>query len=289
MRPGLEGFEEVYESQELLLRRASAGAELRAERFADEDQFRFSRSITLRLQLVRSLDTDDRGERPRLAATDQPSLSPTAFVLIDQRAWSSATRTGRLDYRQLAVEFTTAEAQRRWEELGSPSLLPRSPTGIAPSGEYTHLLGTIALSRSELHEFPTDPHVICERLLATRPDDPPKVLSQLIEALRSGPKPAALRGGIYRALLLQPTVVARGTARDGAGREGIALRYVREDQDRDHENELILDPRSFELLGTRTRMLGNWAGRLGIPEGSVTENTVMLEHNVTNDIPAELD
>jgi hypothetical protein len=57
------------------------------------------------------------------------------------------------------------------------------------------------MSREEMMEFPTDPQTICRRLLATRPDDPPKVLSQLVESLRSGPKPDALRAALYEALL----------------------------------------------------------------------------------------
>jgi hypothetical protein len=81
-----------------------------------------------------------------------------------------------------------------------------------------------------------------------------------------------------------PTVQATGKVTDGAGRVGIELRSIREDQDRDRL--LILDPRSFELLGAQTVALDALASRLGVPTGAVTENTVILERAATDQIQA---
>jgi hypothetical protein len=285
----MEDYAQLYEAQEAGLLQATAAVDLRPPPFPREDQFFCSRSMTLRVQILDQLIMN-------MAAADGPTtltradLQRTArgFVLTEHRGWASATRSGRFVNTELDITFLAPHARDLWHAHGRPPLTPPSmPQAVAPMGEHTHRVGNISLSREELFAFPTDPHVIRERLLATRPDDPPKVLTQLVESLRSGPKPEALRRGIYGALLLQPNVRAAGTATDGAGREGISLRYTREDQDCDHEQELILDGRSFELIGKRSRALGSLASRFGIPEGAVIENTVILGRAVTDHIDAQ--
>jgi hypothetical protein len=79
-------------------------------------------------------------------------------------------------------------------------------------------------------------------------------------------------------------VQAAGNLTDGAGREGLGLRYVREDQDQAAEQELIFDPESLELLGARTRSLQPISAWLGVPPGTVTRTAVVLEHAVTDEI-----
>jgi len=282
-------FTQLQAAQEAALLQASAGADLRTPPFPRDDQFYYTRSVTLSVQNLDRLIL-------KLASADGPStltradLQGTArgFVLTEHRGWASATRTGRVLRAELEIALLAPHAQDLWHANGRPSLTPPSmPQAVAATGEHTHRVGNISLSRDQLFEFPSDPRLICERLRATRPDDPPKVLTQLVDALRSGPKPAALRRGIFGALLLQPNVRAVGSVRDGAGREGLALRYIREDQDSDHEQELILDGRSFELIGKRCRALDELARRFGVPAGAVIENTVVLERAVTDQIDAK--
>jgi hypothetical protein len=284
-----EDFMQLQAAQGAGLLRASAGADLRTPPFPRDDQFYYTRSVTLSVQNLDRLILN-------LAGADGPStltradLQGTArgFVLTEHRGWASATRTGRVLHTELDITLLAPHPQDLWHANGRPSLRPPSmPQAVAATGEHTYRVGNISLSREQLLEFPTDPQLICERLLATRPEDPPKVLTQLVDALRSGPKPVALRRGIHGALLLQPNVRAVGSVWDGAGREGLALRYIREDQDRHHEQELILDGRSFELIGRRCRALDGLARRFGVPTGAVIENTVVLERAVTDHIDAD--
>jgi hypothetical protein len=275
----------MYAAREAALLEMTHGADLRPVLFPRDDQFYYSRSITLSLQnLDRLILSLASAESPSTVTRADLQHAARGFVTAEHRGWTSATRIGRVQQTQLDIAMLPPHPHDLWHANGRPSLTRRVPQDVAPTGGHTHRVGNISLSRRELFDFPTDPQIICERLLATRPHDPSKVLTQLVESLRSGPKPAALRRGIYGALLLVANVRAAGTATDGAGREGASLRYTREDQDRDREVELILDASSFELIGKRTHALEEMASRLGIPAGAVIENTVIMERATTDQI-----
>lgn len=250
--------------------------------FAREDQFQYTRTETFNLQILDQLILSLAAEERSTITQADLQHRARAFVLRETRSWTSATRVGRIQFTELDVTFLAPHAPELWHVNGRPALT-RGPQGIAPGGEHTYRVGNISLSKQELLEFPTDPQLICERLLATRPHDPAKVLTQLVESLRSGPKPAALRRGIHDALLLLENVRAAGTSTDRAGRDGSSLRFAR---DEERELELIFDAGSFELLGQRTRARAGLAERLEVPAKTLVEDMAITERAVTDEIPA---
>ena len=244
---------------------------------ARDDQFNYSRRLSVVLQLVRWTESSRWPETPIRA--EQAGGLANALVTTEMRTWASATRAGRLERDLLGFAFTTPEARGTWERLGRPSMFtgPPSPQAIAPNGADHYNIGYIPLTRRELFEFPTDPQAIYERLRAVRPEQraAATVFQQLQSAIGIQARPE-LRAGIYHAFALLPGVRIDADATDAIGRHGTAIRFVRDDQDTDREQQLILDTHSYELLGERVAIVDAAASSLDVNDGTITTETVCI-------------
>lgn len=276
-------YERLFDDQRVLLRAAAGeppGGEVASAR---EDQFRYSRRLSVGLQLVRWKESHRWPETPveRSHARDLPS----ALVTTEIRTWVSATRSGRLERDLLGFAFTTAQARESWERIGRPAMFegPSHPQGIAPGGTDRHHIGYLSLTREELFEFPTDPELIYERLRAARPGKPAAatVFQQLRGSIEIRERPE-LRDGIYHAFALVPGVQIGTRAEDAIGRPGTAVHFVRDDQDTDREQQLILDAHSYELLGERCVIVDRTTGSFDVPNGTTISDLVCI-HAVTDE------
>jgi hypothetical protein len=244
---------------------------------AREDQFRYSRRLSVGLQLVRWQESRKWPTTPihRSEARDLPN----ALVTTEMRTWSSATRSGRLERDLLGFAFTTPEAREAWEQLGRPAMFegPSRPQGIAPGGANRYHIGDLSLTREELFEFPTDPELIYERLRAVRPEQSAAatVFQQLRGSIGLSERPE-LRAGIYHTFALVPGVQVDPHAEDAIGRTGAAVRFVRDDQSTDREEQLIVDTDYYELLGERFVIVDPSTSSFDVAEGTIVCDLVSI-------------
>ena len=245
-------YERLFEGQRVLLR-AAAGDPPRGEVApAREDQFRYSRRLSVGLQLVRWQESRKWPTTPihRSEARDLPN----ALVTTEMRTWSSATRSGRLERDLLGFAFTTA-----------------------PGGANRYHIGDLSLTREELFEFPTDPELIYERLRAVRPEQSAAatVFQQLRGSIGLSERPE-LRAGIYHTFALVPGVQVDPHAEDAIGRTGAAVRFVRDDQSTDREEQLIVDTDYYELLGERFVIVDPSTSSFDVAEGTIVCDLVSI-------------
>jgi len=253
------------------LRQAAGVADHSAAPFPRDDQFYFVRSRTT--DLVTS------------ASADQADAIPSALVTKERSIWTSTERSGRLEERVVATKFATDADEQKWEALGKPSLAATPASGgqpipIEPIRQYR--LGGIPLTREQMLDFPTDPQAIYERLRAevgsrgSSPDG--EVFTELGDALRESPAPAALRGALYRTLALVPGIQLVGTVTDSIGRTGTAVSFTEVGV----RKELIFDPATSELLAEREILVDPRAAELNLPAGTVIGDSTYLQRAVTD-------
>jgi hypothetical protein len=260
-----------------VLRQAASAAESGSVAFPHDHQFYYVRSVATFLQPITAHPTTPlrEGQVRRLLR---------ALVTVQQRTWTSASRTGATETRLISVKFPTPAARKQWQQLGRPSLLaaPPGPTAIGSLGRGRYLVGNIELTRRELLDFPTNPHAIYRRLLQAGHGSTAEVFTEIPDALRQSPQPARLRAALYRTLALIPGVQYVGNRSAGPGRVGTAVAL----RDGNVEDELIFNPQSSELLGERTIVIDAHAE--GLPAGTIIASVAYLQRAVTDQAPRAL-
>jgi hypothetical protein len=120
----------------------------------------------------------------------------------------------------------------------------------------------ILLSYAQLRHLPTDPSRLSaaiDRLASShhvdrrfpQPDIRTAIRFEMLRELAELPTSAALRAALYRVLATTPGIRLLGSARDSAGRQGMALAVDVEGA----QLELIIDPVTGELLQTSRTLL----------------------------------
>lgn len=93
--------------------------------------------------------------------------------------------------------------------------------------------------------------------------------------------PAAQRAALFRAAATIPGAEAVASAKDAAGREGVAVALTDGEGSR---QEYIFDRHTHVYLGARTVVVD--AAKAGAPKGTVTESTAQLSVQVSDTAPA---
>ena len=200
------------------------------------------------------------------------------LVEHDREIWLSIDRPGRLIDRIVASRPLTPAASGN-RALDGPGDIDQS---MEPAGHF--FVGSEQLTRAELLAFPADPRTIFDRLRArvgdrgNSPDG--QVFTEIGDALRESPAPAALRAGLYRALALVPGIELVGRVTDRAGRAGVAIAYT----EIGIRRELIFDPETSELLAEREVLVDPRPAELDAPPGTVIGDAVYLRRAVTDDV-----
>jgi hypothetical protein len=247
-----------------VLRQAAHAAAGAPAPFPREDQFFYVRSSTTNLM---SKEPPERGE--------------VAIVTRDRWVWTSLKRPGRLREQFVSAIYpgATPEQRARLESIARETTVP----GELGSTHLYHL-GAFKLTRQGLLAFPTDPRTIYERLRAnvgTRGRSPEgEVFTEIGDALRESPAPAALRAGLYGALALIPGIELVGDVTDRAGRGGVAVAFT----EAGVRSELIFDPATSEMLAERS-VLTRPRPDLGLAAGTVIGDSVYLERAVVDELP----
>lgn len=196
------------------------------------------------------------------------NLRNAEVITFDRRIWSSPTQPGRT--------WETAIATRpliggRTTRLANPN----APQASDPTGGYT--IGAIRLTREQLLRFPTDPAQIVARMRRAEPRvGTAGLFAGLGNALREAPAPPELRAGLYRALARLQGVKLLGRTRDARGRAAVAIGL--DSADRTTRTDLLLDPRTAEMLAERETLIdpAQSAAYAFLPKGTVLTSTVYL-------------
>ncbi len=244
-----------------LLRSAAEAAANQPSPHLGPGEFYFVRGRTTTLVPI---SRSGAGTVPREAM-----LAPKARVTIDTwQAWSP-TQVGAERIHVVDVSFPTSAARRRWEALGRPKLFAGASRvrRVPRLGNVIEILGPRSITVPQLLALPDTARRVYERLFAGVPGS--VALNVAFQCLYLYPLASGLRTAIYRALALVPGIHAGGKARTltgavgdvlwarAGGLPGVALRA-----------ELIVDPHSGTVLGTRTVIAGPHS-LLGVPAGTV--------------------
>jgi hypothetical protein len=206
-------------------------------------------------------------------------LAPKALVTVEMwEAWS-ATRVGETDSRVISITFPTAAARRRWEALGRPDLRPGIPgeVKIAPFAGVP-LGRNRTLTLRQLVRLPQNPRALYKQLFAG--STAAEALDQVSSSLDLYPMPSRLRAAIYRALALVPGIHYSGRVRTLTGRAGEALWAPTGPPPAANRSEVIIDPHTGTLLGTRTVITDPRSE--GLPVGTIYSQTAVVQSTVTN-------
>jgi hypothetical protein len=185
-------------------------------------------------------------------------FSPHPYVVRSiQEEWLARDGHGRSRYHVVGLSGTgvsrhlpltrSQDAQLRGRQA-RPFILSSAPV--------------IGLSYAELRDLPTDPtrlgaaldrlaarhHV--DQLFPNR-DSGTAIRFEMLRELAELPTSASLRAALYRVLATTPKIRLLGRTRDSVGRYGTALAVTVEGA----QLELILNPRTGELLQTRRTLL----------------------------------
>jgi hypothetical protein len=151
---------------------------------------------------------------------------------------------------------------------------------LSPIGGGKYLLGNIELTRRQLLSFPTQPRVLYARLYAAG-GSAKEVFTEITDTLRGYPVPARLQAALYRALAIVPGVRYLGTAVERGGRAGTVVGVIQQGV----AHELVIDPRTGEMIGERIVLVDATAAAVGLPNGTVTSDTTYLQRAVANSLP----
>jgi len=245
-------------------------AEAQPVRLPGPKQFFF---VEQRSTLLLPIRPSDAGAIPAHAF-----YGPDARVTIDSWVAWSPTRTGAVRVVLRSVTFPTPAARARWVALGKPPLYPT----LSHSGRVQHVAavgGRIPLARSrslsvaQLLALPADPGRLYRKLFLGLPA---VAAFDAATALNLYPLRPPVRAALYRALARVRGIAALGAARSPSGRAAIALGVP----DGGVEDEIILDPQSGALLGSRTVVLSTRSS--GLVLGTVRSQTFVVARAITN-------
>jgi hypothetical protein len=179
----------------------------------------------------------------------------TAIETSSHEIWIANDASGRVLRKDGAPHFFSASERARWEAAGKPGFdgRPLDETDPTP-GSLSW--GWETLGMHSAGEIPTDPTALA-RLVAEHAGQTKNPLAyeefQLITGiLRFAPLSGAQTAAFYEVLARLPGIELVGATTDPLGRAGTAFAIERGGPIRE---EIILDPRSGRLLGSRMTLI----------------------------------
>jgi hypothetical protein len=192
----------------------------------------------------------------------------SALQTSSHEIWIAADASGRIVRSDGPPQFLSDAERARWVAAGKPGF------GSAPGIDTTETAGRLAWGWESLGvhsaaEIPTDPSALAA-LIASHAAGTKNPLAweefQVISGvLRFAPLSGAQTAAFYQVLAGLPGIELVGPAKDALGRTGTAFAVERGDPLRD---ELILDPQTGRLLGSRTTLAQPDPALPGTPVGT---------------------
>jgi hypothetical protein len=217
------------------------------------------------------------------------------FGYRSQTWWAlDGSLSGQL--RNGPARFLDQRQRAAWMAAGRPDLgLPNTEVYSPKVKQRIVGIGWLPSSYQDLVALPTDPATLLAALTKRiRTGSPPGLpagstsptsRTQLLFGtigylLEHYPLPPQLRAGLYQVLTRLEGVRLVGNVTDLAGRHGVAV-AVDIDRPLHERNELLLEPATGRLLGTRTvltRRVPGWP----LPAGTVVDQRVFLQAAVVD-------
>jgi hypothetical protein len=180
--------------------------------------------------------------------------SSCALAAKTRESWSSLLRDGRFTTHVTGRSWPSETERREWVAAGRPSIPgTRDETmGLHHNGHY--FLGNGRLSYRALRDFDLSGAALFRRLrdgwiTGQGGSRDAEIFTWVGDALRTQPTTPRLRAALYRALTYVPGLTYAPVVQDALGRTAVAVGRV--DAARGVRSELLIDPKSSELLGAR--------------------------------------
>jgi hypothetical protein len=247
---------------------------------------------------------------------DQAGSSNSYFYRIPYRNETWWALDGSVSHRETSnpPQFLNSTERAAWIAAGRPPLgLPNTAVWSDKADTSDRSDGWMPMTYQQIIRLPTDPaqlvDALAERLRAGQvngpwplkkapdqgartpqrpPSDPRDVTGQELFGaigflLSQYPLPAELRAALYQALTRLDGIQLIGQATDLAGRHGVSVAIVEPDQGQPvrERSELILDPASSRLLGSRSVLIGQVPG-WRLAAGTALDETVYLQASVVD-------
>lgn len=211
--------------------------------------------------------------------TDKTGAAHQISTLVPQHReiWLAPDGSGRLAETAGQPTFVSPQDRAEWVARGSDATTLNVP---APSDQR---FGPHGLAWIDTTHLPTT-DLEALRVALNRVDggtpSPGEDFVHVGDMLRETNASRELREALYRFALTIPGVKQLTDAKDHSGRPGIGVAY----SSAGFENDLILDPNSFMLLGEQSKVVGpNQAGRaVGTEQGW----TVYLRSGIVGSVTA---
>jgi hypothetical protein len=192
----------------------------------------------------------------------------TALQTASHEIWIASDASGRIVRDDGAPQFFSDAERARWEAAGKPGF--SADHGIdesEPAGEIAW--GWESLGVHSGAEIPSDPAAL-EQLVARSATGTKNPLAweefQVVsDVLRFAPLSGAQTAAFYQVLADLPGIELVGPVKDALGRPGTAFAVERGDPLR---AELILDPATGRLLGSRMTLAASDPAYAGVPVGT---------------------
>ena len=209
----------------------------------------------------------------------------SALQTSSHEIWIASDASGRIVRTDGPPKFFSAAARARWEAAGKPSFGNGSGIDeLEPAGELSWGIEPLARKVSGLPSNPADLARLIEQHSDENKNSPASEQFSLIEGiLRFAPLSGAQTAAFYHVLASLPGIEIVGEAKDGLGRSGTAFAVA---NDAGTRQELILDPRTGRLLGSRTTLTAPDPVNPDTPVGTVIGSETIVATGVVGSTDA---
>ena len=209
-----------------------------------------------------------------------------ALQTSSHEIWIANDASGRIVRKDGPPQFFSAAERARWEAAGKPGFGPGG--GIDSSEAAGRSSLGLGVARRALAR--RDPDRPARTRGARRPGAqgtknplPYEEFQVIAEVLRFAPLSGAQTAAFYQVLATLPGIQLVGPAKDALGRPGTAFAVERGDPTRD---ELILDPDTGRLLGSRTTLTAPDPAYPAAPAGTVLGYETIVSTGVVDSTDA---
>jgi hypothetical protein len=224
--------------------------------------------------------------------TLEPGSSGTSATFValqtsSHEIWIADDSSGRIVRKDGPPQFFSAAERARWEAAGKPGFGPSGGIDSTDPTPGALSFGWESLGVHSRDEIPTDPTALATLVergaQGTKNPLPYEEFQVIEEVLRFAPLSGAQTAAFYQVLATLPGIQLVGPAKDALGRPGTSFAVDRGDPTRD---ELILDPQTGRLLGSRTTLTRPDSAYPGAPAGTVLGYETIVSTGVVDSTDA---
>ena len=225
-------------------------------------------------------------------ASLEPGGSGTSATFValqtsSHEIWIGNDASGRIVRKDGPPQFFSDAERARWEAAGKPGFGRSAGIDTTDPAAGSLSFGWETLGVHARDDIPTDPGALAQLVASgargTKNPLPYEEFQVIAEVLRFAPLSGAQTAAFYQVLAALPGIELVGPAKDSLGRAGTAFAVDRGGPTRE---ELILDPRTGRLLGSRTTLTAPDPQYAGAPAGTVLGYETIVSTGVVDSTQA---